>query len=597
MRAKILILILLFCISSVSATLVDSGVVNTLSNEGSARVIVSYDGNVPLPNNVIDDPTLKVFYGDISQKDILDLSNNPEVNSIQLDWQLQIKRADGALIINSDTINLLSVNTTNIIGGAHSICILDTGLDYGHDEFGNCTTEEFRSGNCTKVAYGFDYVNNDDDPIDDEGHGTHVAGIVNQVSPGVKFIIMKVCDEDGDCYVSDMATAVSWCTTFKDLYNISAISLSIGDSGAWIDDECFSSDPLSVAISNAYDAGIFVGIASGNEGYTTGINYPGCSKGATSVGSSTKTDLMSYFTNQYETLDVLAPGSNIMSTYLSDTETQKSGTSMATPFVSASAILIKQYHQLHDNITLTPQEIEYKLKNSNFTINSYPRIDLNSSINAGGECYINTDCGDDIWYNSPICSNNSIYQNKTIYTCNFGYCENSTNITLKETCTNGCSEATCITVSSSSSGSGGGSLKSNIDKIEIISNQDWAINSQVKIQANIYNKANNLYEVDQVKAYIIYEAGDKVLIGVLTEFEKGIYEFDYENNLPLGNYTLEIVANEGYTSESAELNIRNVKLSGILNIKKVASNISIPEITWIRMITNFLSTQWNSAAF
>jgi subtilase family protein len=595
MRAQILILILIMCISCVSATFVDQGVVNTLQKQDSARVIVTYEGNIPLPDNVVNDKSLNMFYGELSQKEILDLTNSPDIHSVKLDWQLQVERTDGASLINSDIINLLSVNATNIIGGLHSICIIDTGLDYGHDEFGNCTTDEFRSGNCSKVPYGYDYVNSDDDPIDDEGHGTHVAGIVNQVAPGTKFIIMKACDEDGDCYVSDMATAVSWCTTFKDLYNISAISMSIGDSGAWIDDECFPSDSLSEAISNAYDAGIFVAIASGNEGYSTGINYPACARGSTSVGSTTKTDLMSYFTNQYETLDVLAPGSNILSTYLSDSHTQKSGTSMATPFVSASAILLKQYHQLNDNITLTPQEIEYKLKNSGITVDSHPRIDLNYSLSSGGECYLSTDCGSNVWLNDPMCVGQSVFQNYTSFTCNNGICENSTNLTSKESCTNTCDSGACLVVRNT--GGGGASLSTKVTKVEIESNQDWATNSKVLIEARSYNKYDELYKADKVKALLINSSKDIIELGELTSIEDGIYQLEYDNKLPIGEYTLRIVSSEGFGSKIEEAQIRVVKLRSTLGIKEAVERIDLPEIDWLRKITNFIQEKWNSISF
>ncbi|KKL06009.1 hypothetical protein LCGC14_2600340, partial [marine sediment metagenome] len=96
--------------------------------------------------------------------------------------------------------------------------------------------------NCGQVIGGYDFVNEDDDPMDDNGHGTHVAGIVASqnptykgVAPGANIVAAKVLNSAGSGWFTDIAAAIDWCMDNKDTYNIVAMSLSLGDGGEYTD--------------------------------------------------------------------------------------------------------------------------------------------------------------------------------------------------------------------------------------------------------------------------------------------------------------------------------------------------------------------------
>jgi subtilisin family serine protease len=237
--------------------------------------------------------------------------------------------------------------------------------------------------NCGRVKGGYDFVNHDHDPMDDHGHGTHVAGIAASndttyrgVAPNAGIIAAKVLNSAGSGYFSDVAAAIDWGIINKERYNISVISMSLGDGGEY-NDPAAQCDPYAtaMAINTAFQQGIFVAVASGNEGYTNGVSYPACASNATSVGAvydadvgrmnwaptcvdtTTEADKIVCFTNRDEILDLLAPGSVITSTLLGGGFGDMSGTSMAAPHVSGVAALMKS-----KNPSLTPGEIRDKMK-------------------------------------------------------------------------------------------------------------------------------------------------------------------------------------------------------------------------------------------
>ena len=593
MRGVVYLFLFLLMCSVASAVVVDNGVISTLNTKDSARVIITYDGNVPLPDDVISAPDIKTFYGELSRKEILDLSNNPNVKSIQLDWKLSVTREDGWDIINADVLNAMVINGTNLTGQGQTICILDTGIDYSHEEFGNCTFLDLVNNTCPSIVYGYDYVNNDNNPFDDDGHGTHVAGIAKIVAPDAKFVIMKVCDENGDCYISDMISAVSFCDTWRDLYNISVITMSIGDEGDWKDDNCFPSDPLARAINLAHSHNLFITAASGNEGYSTGINYPGCIGGSTSVGATTDSDQIASFSNTYTTLDILAPGSAISST-LPGGYGVKSGTSMATPFAAASGALLIQYAEL-TGLDLTPLQVETKLKVGGVSIDSWKRIDLNASLFAGYECFRASDCGTDIWVGDATCNNSTfVYQNKTVFSCTQGYCSNQTSLTLKESCTNGCQDGTCLAVTSRSGG--GGSLKSDVHEVKLEVNNEWNLGDAVEIRVILVDRNGEFESVDVVRAILTNDITGEIEVLGEAILEEEVYVITYTPDLAQGTYTLRVTAEEGYASEFAEKQVEIVKLSPLLSVSSLGfDRENIPEGNYLaRFIDWILGLKWQS---
>ena len=199
--------------------------------------------------------------------------------------------------INADDTWARQVNGVNITGVGETICILDTGIAYDHADFGSCTiTSNINGGSCPKVVGGYDYVNTDNNPYDDNWHGSHVAGIVASqdstyrgVAPGAKIAAVKVLNAAGSGSSSNLIAGIDWCVSNAVALNITAISMSLGITGEKHEFNCIyaaEKAPIDAAVA----AGIPVFIAAGNDDFTDGISTPACIQNATSVGSVNSAD-------------------------------------------------------------------------------------------------------------------------------------------------------------------------------------------------------------------------------------------------------------------------------------------------------------------
>jgi subtilisin family serine protease len=262
-------------------------------------------------------------------------------------------------------------------GSGVTVAIIDTGIDYMHDALGKGFGPGF------KVKSGWDFVNNDADPLDDNGHGTHVAGIVagqsaviTGVAPEASLVAYKVLGATGSGSESNVIAAIERATDPNQDGNtadhVDVANLSLGGSGN-------PDDPGSIAIDNATAAGVTFAIAAGNSGSSFHtISSPGTSRSAITVGASDLSDAIAGFSSRGPNMknmsvkpDVVAPGALILSSYLGNIYATLSGTSMATPHVAGAAALLKALH--HD---WTPAQIKLALMN-NATL-------LHDEIMAGG---------------------------------------------------------------------------------------------------------------------------------------------------------------------------------------------------------------------
>ena len=306
----------------------------------------------------------RVFSGQITEEGLAKLGNNPDVERIEPVKTYKIDLADSIPMINASSVWQIQINEKNITGDGQTICIIDTGINYNHADlgggFGNKVIGQYcycsNGGGCCSGS-----SNETENAMDDQGHGTHVAGIaaangtIRGVAPGAKLAALKVCSAAGFCSDTDILKAIEWCVNNATKYNISVISMSLGN-GVRNTNYCDSGNLFTNAINAAVLNGIIVSVSSGNDGYSNGINSPGCIQNVTAVGAVTKADSIQY--NRWDKKMVLAPGVSITSTCIGGGSCTMSGTSMAAPHVAGAAALLQQYSRDYGNFNITSMEIE-----------------------------------------------------------------------------------------------------------------------------------------------------------------------------------------------------------------------------------------------
>ena len=264
----------------------------------------------------------------------------------------------------------------NITMGEPSVlvAVIDTGVDYNHKDLV-----------ANYVPYGYDWVNNDTDPMDDFNHGTHCAGIIaaeinnNEGIAGlaqVRIMAEKVGDSRGYAKFADVANGINHAVS----QGAKIISMSFG--------HYIRSDTVYEAIKNAYDAGVLLVAAAGNENMTARL-YPAAFDEVIAVTATDEQDklwkdsIISIGSNYGNWVELSAPGKDIYSTIQGDTYTSYSGTSMATPHAAGVAALIWSRFP-----SLTRDQLRIHLrKTANDTgapgfdrYFGYGRIDANASV-------------------------------------------------------------------------------------------------------------------------------------------------------------------------------------------------------------------------
>jgi subtilisin family serine protease len=251
---------------------------------------------------------------------------------------------------------------------------------------------------CSKVIGGWDFTGNqndldDQDPMDDEGHGTHVSGIIAStdsvyrgVAPGAKIVSVKALDETGSGNTTDVLAAMEYCLENSQRYNISVISMSLGSGvyGSHCDQNNGLFTIFSDIVKEANKAGIMVVAASGNTGQQ-GVAFPACLENVTSVGAVTDADEVAAYSETAQILDVYAPGTDIISVELGGTFIPYTGTSMATPHVAGAALLLRSFKKSENGSLLGPLYIDsvLKLTGDNRTdsyTNKNPRINITRAL-------------------------------------------------------------------------------------------------------------------------------------------------------------------------------------------------------------------------
>ncbi len=307
--------------------------------------------------------------------------------SVMPDYKVQLRLNESVPMIlpPDDLRNLERLFGRKINGSGIVIGILDTGIDGSHPDF-------YFSNGTSKIVYNVSFVPGES-PVDGFGHGTHVAGIAagtgaassgvfKGVAYGALIANIKVMSNNGTGYVSWILKGIEFAIN----QSIDIINLSLGGGYNGIGD-----DPLSVAVDEAFDKGIVVVVAAGNDGpdYSS-LGTPAVARKAITVGAIGKNWSIADFSSRGPTgdnrvkPDVLAPGIDIVAPLAHGSFLEKlfnkrypskivhgaggdyvplDGTSMAAPHVAGLAALILQTHP-----DFTPKEVKSViLSTANFT--------------------------------------------------------------------------------------------------------------------------------------------------------------------------------------------------------------------------------------
>ncbi|MBN8201376.1 S8 family peptidase [Bacillus sp. NTK034] len=258
-------------------------------------------------------------------------------------------------------------------GKGIKIAVLDTGCDLSHPDLKD------------RITGGRNFTDDDNsDPNvfkDYNGHGTHVAGTIAAyendagvigVAPEADLLIVKVLNKDGSGQYEWIINGIYYAIE----QNADIISMSLGGPA--------DVPELHDAIKAAVKKNILVVCAAGNEGdgddSTDEFAYPGCYNEVISVGAINLERDSSEFTNSHNEIDLVAPGEEILSTFLNGKYATLSGTSMAAPHVSGALALIKDLANKQFERKLSEPELYAQLIRRTVPLGNSPKLEGNGLV-------------------------------------------------------------------------------------------------------------------------------------------------------------------------------------------------------------------------
>ena len=294
------------------------------------------------------------------------LSKRPGVTYVEPVARVEAVETAQSLPWGVDRVDADVTTSSDRTGVGANVAIVDTGIDHSHPDIS------------ANYAGGYDYVNDDTDAMDDNGHGTHCAGIaaavdntegVVGVAPGVSLYGVKVLGANGGGYSDDVAAGIVWAAD----NGMHSISLSLGSSSAStvIHDACKYASGTK---------GALVVAAAGNDGPKgNSVIYPAAFSEVVAVSATTSTDGFAYYSSKGKEVELAAPGSSIYSTVPEGGYGYKSGTSMACPHVAAAGGILRA---MGDSNTAARQRLRDTAEDIGLSTNEqgYGLLDVEAAV-------------------------------------------------------------------------------------------------------------------------------------------------------------------------------------------------------------------------
>ena len=251
-------------------------------------------------------------------------SGGNNADSSHLSWGVPVIRAD------SYAANLLQKGVNRQI----KVAVVDTGVDYTHPFLRDRTVS------------GYDFVDGDNDPMDEHYHGTHVAGTVVDCTPGLtnlKIMPVRVLGASGSGTSLNVGLGIQYAAD----HGAAVINLSLGGTH-----NSYKEDAINYAMSK----NVVVVVAAGNSDANAESHCPAHIKKCITVAAVDENLKPANFSNYGDAVDLAAPGVNIKSCVPNGGYRELNGTSMASPHVAACAAML-----LEESASLTPAQVEKKL--------------------------------------------------------------------------------------------------------------------------------------------------------------------------------------------------------------------------------------------
>ncbi|HTU57514.1 MAG TPA: S8 family serine peptidase, partial [Polyangiales bacterium] len=339
--------------------------------------------------------------GKLTRAGVLQLQGHPDVASVQVDHRGKAQLTEAVPAVQASAVHALQLT-----GKGVRVAVLDTGVQSDHPDLRDAVVAQrcFARGACPPLQR-----NEGEDATDDNGHGTSIAGAIasrGRVSavgfaPGAELVVFKVLAADSTGQESDWVAALDYIYANLDRLQVKLVNLSFVSERLFDDGACDRAAPaLAAAIANLTRSGVAVLGASGNNGSNEQLAVPACNSGVIAVGASYDGDVgpmpagagtfrqliaesfaacrdevssatqVTCYTNVSPRLDLIAPGSPILSDWIGSGTSLRGGTSYAAAAVTGIGALLWEC-----NAELDPSALLQVLKETGL-----PLVDVRNGL-------------------------------------------------------------------------------------------------------------------------------------------------------------------------------------------------------------------------